>query len=105
MRALTLERDGSIFVEVIVKPIFLSKIQELQKTDPDLLSRLELVKKMLDEAHNSVYLIHPRNTKMYNDMKQCYWLPCMKHKRMKFVSKCSVCQQMKAKRQVPLNLL
>ncbi|KAA3487487.1 integrase [Gossypium australe] len=85
---LTLEHDGYILAELIVK----------LKTDPELLSKFNLVKsnqkfyfgirnedflyfrgqlcvthdselmrKLLDEAHNSVYSIHPRSTKIYND--------------------------------------
>ncbi|KAA3466270.1 integrase [Gossypium australe] len=78
---LTVERDGA---ELIVKPVFLSKIPELQKNDSYLFLKLEIVKvlyvpndselkqELLNEAHNSVYSIHPGNTKMYNGMKQRY---------------------------------
>jgi hypothetical protein len=33
----------------------------------------ELRQQILDEAHLSRYSIHPRSTKMYQDLKQLYW--------------------------------
>ena len=33
---------------------------------------------IMDEAHNSVYSIHPESTKMYVDLKQKYWWKGMK---------------------------
>ncbi|KAA3469603.1 Gag protease polyprotein [Gossypium australe] len=41
---LTLENDGSILAELIVKSVFVSKIREFQKMDPELLSKFNLVK-------------------------------------------------------------
>ncbi|KAA3480443.1 integrase [Gossypium australe] len=126
----------SLFTLRAMNPIYLSKIQELQKDDSNLLSRLEVVKngqktdfsiniddflylrnrlcvqnnsglkrELLNEAYNSVYSIHPWSTKMYNDMKQSYLWPSMKREIAEFVSRCLVCQQVKAKHQVPLGLL
>ena len=33
----------------------------------------EVKKKLLFEAHNMVFTIHPGGTKMYQDLKQHYW--------------------------------
>ena len=33
----------------------------------------ELKKKLLFEAHNTVYTMHPGGNKMYQDLKQHYW--------------------------------
>ncbi|KAA3456998.1 DNA/RNA polymerases superfamily protein [Gossypium australe] len=35
----------------------------------------ELIQMILKEAHNSQFSVHPRSTKMYNDLKQLYWWP------------------------------
>ena len=34
---------------------------------------MDLRKKILYESHNSVFTMHPRGNKMYQDMKQYYW--------------------------------
>ena len=33
---------------------------------------------LLEEAHQTPYLVHPGATKMYQDLKQYYWWPGMK---------------------------
>ena len=38
----------------------------------------ELKKKLLYEAHNTVFTMHPRGNKMYQDLKQYYWWRGMK---------------------------
>ncbi|KAA3484654.1 integrase [Gossypium australe] len=65
----------------------------------------ELIQKILHEAHNGCLSIHPGSTKMYNDMKQLYWWLGMKQHILEFVSRCLICQQVKAKHQVPSGLL
>ncbi|KAA3477431.1 integrase [Gossypium australe] len=42
---------------------------------------------------------------MYNDLKQLYWLYGMKRDISQFVSKCLICQQVKAEHQVSSGLL
>ncbi|KAA3470390.1 integrase [Gossypium australe] len=42
---------------------------------------------------------------MYNDLKQFYWWQGMKRDISEFVSKCFICQQVKAEHQVPSSLL
>ena len=62
-------------------------------------------KKLIYEAHNTVFTMHPGGTKMYHDLKQCYWWQGMKRDVTEYVSKCLTCQQVKAKHQVLSGLL
>ena len=65
----------------------------------------ELKKKLLFEAHNTVFTMHPGGTKMYQDLKQHYWYKGMKRYVTEYVFKCLTCQQVKAEHQVPTSLL
>ena len=65
----------------------------------------ELKKFILEEAHSGSFAMHPGSTKMYQDLKVSYWWSGMKRDVSKFVTKCMVCQQVKAKHQVPSELL
>ena len=65
----------------------------------------ELKKKLPYEAHNTVFTMHPRGNKMYQDLKQDYWWRGMKRDVTDYVSKCLMCQQVKAEHQVPSGLL
>ncbi|KAA0058810.1 pol protein [Cucumis melo var. makuwa] len=49
--------------------------------------------------------MHPGSTKMYQDLKRVYWWRNMKREVAEFVSRCLVCQQVKALRQKPAGLL
>ncbi|KAL4027967.1 hypothetical protein IC575_011157 [Cucumis melo] len=60
---------------------------------------------LLSEAHSSPFSMHPGNMKMYQDLKRVYWWRNMKREVAEFVSKCLVCQQVKAPRQKPAGLL
>ncbi|KAL0551700.1 hypothetical protein IC582_010789 [Cucumis melo] len=60
---------------------------------------------LLSEAHSSPFSMHPGSTKMYQDLKRVYWWRNMKREVAEFVSKCLVCQQVKAPRQKPAGLL
>ncbi|KAL0561636.1 hypothetical protein IC582_002076 [Cucumis melo] len=53
---------------------------------------------LLSEAHSSPFSMHPGSTKMYQDLKQVYWWRNMKREVAEFVSRCLVCQQVKAPR-------
>ena len=66
---------------------------------------MELKKKILYESHNTVFTMHPGSNKMYQDMKQSYWWQGMKKDIFKYVAKYLMCQQVKAKHQVPSGLL
>ncbi|KAL0539443.1 hypothetical protein IC582_023655 [Cucumis melo] len=60
---------------------------------------------LLFEAHSSPFTMHPRSTKMYRDLRSIYWWRNMKREMADFVSRCLVCQQVKAPRQRPAGLL
>ncbi|KAL0554253.1 hypothetical protein IC582_008170 [Cucumis melo] len=60
---------------------------------------------LLSEAHSSPFSMHPGSTKMYQDLKRVYRWHNMKREVAEFVSKCLVCQQVKAPRQKPAGLL
>ncbi|KAL0556464.1 hypothetical protein IC582_004978 [Cucumis melo] len=49
--------------------------------------------------------MHPGSTKMYQNLKRVYWWRNMKREVAEFVSKCLMCQQVKAPRQKPAGLL
>ncbi|WVZ52644.1 hypothetical protein U9M48_003684 [Paspalum notatum var. saurae] len=57
---------------------------------------MELRKKILDEAHTSMFTMHPGSNKMYQDLKQKFWWIRMKREIAKYVSECDVCQKVKA---------
>ena len=65
----------------------------------------KLKKAILDEAHNGSFVIYPGSTKMYQDLKMSFWWSGMKRDVTKFVTKCLVCQRVKAEHQVPLGLM
>ncbi|TYK29713.1 ty3-gypsy retrotransposon protein [Cucumis melo var. makuwa] len=54
---------------------------------------------LLTKAHSSPFSMHPGSTKMYQNLKRVYWWRNMKREMAEFVSKCLVCQQVKAPRQ------
>ncbi|WVZ58371.1 hypothetical protein U9M48_008650 [Paspalum notatum var. saurae] len=57
---------------------------------------MELRKKILDEAHTSMFTMHPGSNKMYQDLKQKFWWTRMKWEITKYLSECDVCQRVKA---------
>ena len=65
----------------------------------------ELRKSILEEAHSGSFVIHPGSTKMYQDLKMSFWWSGMKRDVSEFVTKCLVCQRVKAEHQVPSGLL
>jgi hypothetical protein len=56
----------------------------------------ELKDKILREAHESAYSIHPGGNKMYHDLKATYWWYSMKRDVAGYVALCDTCQQVKA---------
>ncbi|KAL0537464.1 hypothetical protein IC582_026442 [Cucumis melo] len=60
---------------------------------------------LLTEAHSSPFNVHPGSTKMYQDLRSVYWWRNMKREVADFVSRCLVCQSVKAPRQRPAGLL
>jgi hypothetical protein len=69
---------------------------------PDIESLRETI---LKETHDSDYSIHPRSTKMYEDLKQKYWWYGLKRDVAAHVARCDVCQRVKAEHQRPAGLL
>ncbi|WVZ83445.1 hypothetical protein U9M48_030591 [Paspalum notatum var. saurae] len=66
---------------------------------------MELRKKVFDEAHTSMFTIHPGSNKMYQDLKQKFWWTRMKWEIAKYVSECDVCQRVKADHLKPAGML
>ena len=56
----------------------------------------DLRKVILEEAHSESFAIHPGSTKMYQDLKMSFWWSGMKRDISEFVTKCLVCQRVKA---------
>ncbi|WVZ93561.1 hypothetical protein U9M48_039531 [Paspalum notatum var. saurae] len=56
---------------------------------------IELRKKIMDEAHASMFTMHPGSNKMYQDLKQKFWWTHMKWEIAKYVSECDVCHRVK----------
>jgi hypothetical protein len=50
-----------------------------------------LHRKIIDEAHCSIYSIHPGVNKMYQDLKKSFWWTRMKREIVKYVSECDTC--------------
>jgi hypothetical protein len=65
----------------------------------------ELKEKILREAHESAYSIHPGENKMYHDLKATYWWYGMKRDFAEYVALCDTCQQVKAEHQRSARLL
>ena len=56
----------------------------------------ELKKVILEEAHSGSLAMHPSSTKMYQDLKVLFWWFGMKREVSEFMTKCMVCQKVKA---------
>jgi hypothetical protein len=52
----------------------------------------EIKDKILHEAHESTYSIHPGGNKMYHDLKATYWWYGMKRDVAEYVALCDTCQ-------------
>ena len=65
----------------------------------------ELKKEIMEEAHSSAYSMHPGSTKMYHTLREHCWWRGMKKDVAEFVSRCLICQQVKAEHQRPAGLL
>jgi hypothetical protein len=65
----------------------------------------ELNEKILQEAHNSTYSIHPGGNKMYQDLKATYWWYMMKRDVAECVALCDTCHRVKAEHQRPAGML
>ena len=56
----------------------------------------ELKKSILKKTHGGSFAMHPSSTKMYQDLKTSYWWSGLKRDVSEFVTKCMVCQKVKA---------
>jgi hypothetical protein len=69
---------------------------------PDVKEIRELI---LHETHDYANSIHPRNTKMYHDLRSRYWWYGMKRAIAEYVALCDNGQRVKAECQRPAGLL
>ena len=60
---------------------------------------------LMEEAHKTMYSIHPGSTKMYRDLKPYYWWPTMKLDVAKYVAECVTCARVKTQHQKPYGSL
>lgn len=58
-----------------------------------------LRKEITTEVHSAPYAAHPDSTKMYRDLRNTFWWRNIKERIYLFVTKCIVCQQVKAEYQ------
>ncbi|KAL4017062.1 hypothetical protein IC575_024736 [Cucumis melo] len=63
------------------------------------------LRRSFDRGSQFPFTMHPGSTKMYQDLRSVYWWRGMKREVADFVSRCLVCQQVKAPRQCPAGLL
>ncbi|KAK1605582.1 hypothetical protein QYE76_029255 [Lolium multiflorum] len=66
---------------------------------------LEFKQVILKEAHDTLYSIYPRGTKMNHDLKEQFWWHGMKREIGSYIAKCDICQRVKAEHQRPAGLL
>jgi hypothetical protein len=65
----------------------------------------ELKNKLMDEAHHSKLSIHPRSSKMYQELRPCYLWTKMKKEIAAYVAHCNMCCRVKALHLRPALLL
>ena len=130
---LEMHASGALFASFQLRPILIDQILEAQLEDSYLVSMRKKVEEgeqsdfairddgalvigsrmclpvveelKREEAHCSTYAMHPGSTKMYRTLKEYYWWSGMKREVAEYVSKCFICQQVKAERQKPSGLL
>lgn len=56
---------------------------------------------LMDEVDMSKFLIHPRTTKMYKDLKYNYWWHCMKRDVVWCIERCLNCWKVKGEHHIP----
>ncbi|XP_044502571.1 uncharacterized protein LOC123223472 [Mangifera indica] len=98
--ATSLELQRDVFREQIEMVTgLLARDRVCVPQDDDLRTRI------LMEVHSTLYTAHPKSMKMYQDLRRIDWWSGMKKVVVDFVSKCMVCQQVKAEHQRPSRLL
>ncbi|KAA0037289.1 ty3-gypsy retrotransposon protein [Cucumis melo var. makuwa] len=105
--AVSVEEVTSQLAQLSVQPTMRQRIIVAQLNDPYLVKKRRLYSQteLLTEAHSSPFTMHPGSTKMYQDLRCVYWWMNMKKEVADFISRCLVCQQVKAPRQRPAGLL
>ena len=68
-------------------------------------SDIALREEILAKGHDSKYCIHPASTKMYTDLKKLFWWKNMKADIAGYVTRCDICNRIKAEHQRPIVLL
>ena len=66
---------------------------------------LDMTREVMKEAHDTPLSIHPRSTKMYQDIRQRFWWSNMKQDIARYVAECDVCRRIKAEHQWPAGTL
>ena len=61
----------------------------------------DLKRRLMEEAHNTPYSVHPGGDKLYKDLKKVYWWPRMKNEVAEFMAKCLTCQKVKIEHKRP----
>lgn len=52
-----------------------------------------ITENIMKDGHDSMFVIHPWDTKMYQHLKKCYWWSGMKMDVAKYVYSCDICQK------------
>lgn len=65
----------------------------------------DLKQKLMEEAHNSPYSMHPGGDKLYKDLKKTFWWSNMKKEVAEFVAKCLTCQKVKIEHKRPQGMV
>jgi 6-phosphogluconolactonase/glucosamine-6-phosphate isomerase/deaminase len=65
----------------------------------------ELKNKLMDEAHLSKLSIHPKSSKMYQELRPHYWWTKMKKEIAAYVARYDMCCRVKALHVRPAGLL
>ncbi|KAI5335119.1 hypothetical protein L3X38_025252 [Prunus dulcis] len=89
--------QGALLATLYVRPVLMERILAAQSQDL-LICTLRL------EVENA-FAMHPDSTKTYRTLREHYWWPFMKKQIAEYVSKCLICQQVKAEWQKLSRLL
>jgi hypothetical protein len=119
-KAMEIEVGSSLFLEIQIGQLEDEKVQEVKRnikeeklfgfSDDDegvlwykgsicVPNVKELKDKILREAHESAYSIHPEGNKMYHDLNATYWWYDIKRDVAEYVALCDTCQRVKAEHQ------
>jgi hypothetical protein len=90
-----MEVGSSLLQEIQKGQLEDEKIQEIKRN----IKEKKLKDKILCEAHEFAYSIHPGGNKMYYDLKATYWWYGMKRDVAEYVALCNPCQRVKAEHQ------